>query len=52
MWPLVVALDWGVWCLRLFELRPGKPEMKLLSSAVWRVDRTGMNKAVWLKATC
>ena len=34
------------------ELRPGKPGMTLLSGAVWSVDRTGLNRAAWLKATC
>ena len=52
MCPFAVAMERGGCRLKLLALSPGKPVMKLLPKAFCSVDRVGLKRAAWLKATC
>ena len=47
-----VAMDRGGCRLKLLALSPGKPVMKLFSRSFCSVDREGLKRVAWLKATC
>ena len=52
MWPLAVALAWGVCCFRDWEVRPGSPLNQFSSKAFCKVEMTGEYMVACMKATC